>query len=143
MKAVARVIAGAVLLAASTAVSVTAQSPKEPGHGEARAQVAFTYPLDNLAGQQVTGVLVEYGPGAASRPHHHTARGSVVAYVLEGAVRSRVNGGPVTVYVAGESWIEPPGAAHSVSENASSTEPARLLAVFVADAGAELTTIDP
>ncbi|MGH6905378.1 MAG: cupin domain-containing protein, partial [Geminicoccaceae bacterium] len=48
---------------------------------------------------------------------------SVVAYVLEGAIRSKVNDGPVTVYQAGESWIEPPGAAHSVSANASATEP--------------------
>jgi quercetin dioxygenase-like cupin family protein len=134
---------GVVVLAASTVVSVTAQSPEEPAPGEARAGVVFTYPLESPAGQQVTGVLVEYGPGGASRPHHHTMRGSVVAYVLEGAVRSRVNGGPVTVYEVGESWVEPPGAAHSVSENASSTEPARVLAVFVAEVGAELTTFDP
>jgi quercetin dioxygenase-like cupin family protein len=62
--------------------------------------------------------------------------------VLEGAIRSQVNGGPVTVYRAGESWLEPPGAAHSVSANASTSEPARLLAVFVAEDGAELTTFD-
>ena len=89
----------------------------------------------------MTGVLVEYGPGASSPPHHHTTKGSVVAYVLEGAIRSKVNDGPITVYEAGESWLEPPGAAHSVSENASATEPARLLAVFVAEDGAELTTL--
>jgi quercetin dioxygenase-like cupin family protein len=90
----------------------------------------------------VTGVLVEYGPGESSPPHHHTNKGSVVAYVLEGAIRSKVNDGPVAVYQAGESWLEPPGAAHSVSANASATEPARLLAVFVAEDGAELTTFD-
>ena len=53
-----------------------------------------------------------------------------------------MNDGPITVYKAGESWLEPPGAAHSVSENASATEPARLLAVFVAQDGAALTTFD-
>jgi quercetin dioxygenase-like cupin family protein len=90
----------------------------------------------------VTGVLVEYAPGDSSPPHHHTTGGSVVAYVLDGAIRSQVNGGPVTVYQAGESWLEPPGAAHSVSANASTSEPARLLAVFVAEDGAELTTFD-
>jgi hypothetical protein len=57
-------------------------------------------------------------------------------------IRSKVNDGPITVYEAGESWLEPPRAAHSVSENASATEPARLLAVFVAKDGAELTTFD-
>jgi quercetin dioxygenase-like cupin family protein len=103
---------------------------------------AFAYALPNLPGQKMTAVLVEYAPGGSSPPHHHTAQGSVVAYVLEGAIRSQVNDGPVTVYHTGESWLEPPGAAHSVSENASATEPARLLAVFVAEDGAELTTFD-
>jgi quercetin dioxygenase-like cupin family protein len=65
-----------------------------------------------------------------------------MAYVLEGAIRSKVNDGPEQVYQAGESWIEPPGAAHSVSANASTTKPGRLLAVFVAEDGAELTTYD-
>jgi quercetin dioxygenase-like cupin family protein len=102
----------------------------------------FAYELPNLPGQTMTGVLVEYAPGASSPPHHHTAKGSVVAYVLEGAIRSKVNDGPDAVYQAGESWLEPPGAAHSVSANASATEPAALLAVFVAEDGAELTTFD-
>jgi hypothetical protein len=44
--------------------------------------------------------------------------------------------------VIGSSSLEPPGAAHSVIENASATAPARLLAVFVAEGGAELTTFD-
>ena len=103
---------------------------------------AFAYDLPNLPRQQITGVLVEYAPGASSPPHHHTTEGAVVGYVLEGAIRSKVNDGPVTVYQAGESWLEPPGAAHSVSANASATEPARLLAVFVAPPDAELTTFD-
>jgi quercetin dioxygenase-like cupin family protein len=102
----------------------------------------FAYALPNLPGQTMTGILVEYAPGGSSPPHHHTSKGSVVAYVLEGAIRSKVNDGPEAVYEAGESWLEPPGAAHSVSANASATEPARLLAVFVAEDGAELTTFD-
>ena len=109
---------------------------------EASVTPVFAYDLPNLPGQKMTGVLVAYGPGGSSPPHHHTAEGSVVAYVLEGAIRSKVNDGPEEVYQAGESWLEPPGAAHSVSANASATEPASLLAVFVAKDGAELTTFD-
>jgi quercetin dioxygenase-like cupin family protein len=115
---------------------------EEKGAGAGTVTPAFAYDLPNLPGQTVTGVLVEYPPGAASPPHHHTEKGSVVAYVLEGAVRSKVNEEPERVYQAGESWLEPPGAAHSVSENASTSEPARLLAIFVAERGAELTTFD-
>jgi quercetin dioxygenase-like cupin family protein len=129
--------------------AVVAASALHAGFGQKTADAAggesvmpvFAYDLPNLPGQKMTGVLVEYGPGG-SPPHHHTTKGSVVAYVLEGAIRSKVNDGPITVYEAGESWLEPPGAAHSVSENASATEPARLLAVFVAQDGAELTTFD-
>lgn len=112
------------------------------GAEEAKVSPVFAYDLPNLPGHKMTGVLVEYRPGGSSPPHHHTTEGSVVAYVLEGAIRSKVDDGPVTVYQAGESWLEPPGAAHSISENASTTEPARLLAIFVAKDGAELTTFD-
>ena len=47
--------------------------------------------------------------------------------------------GPAKVYSAGEGFFEPPGSMHTISENASNTEPASLLAIFVADDGAQLT----
>ncbi len=50
--------------------------------------------------------------------------------------------GPAKVYKAGESFFEPPGSEHLVSANASATVPASLLAVFIADEGAQLTTFD-
>jgi quercetin dioxygenase-like cupin family protein len=54
---------------------------------------------------------------------------------------NKSNDGPVVTYRAGESFSEMPGDRHSVSENASKTEPAKLLAVFVVDTDEkELTT---
>lgn len=126
----------AVTLVAATLLPRSQESP-------ATARPVFGFDLPSLPGQRLTGVLVDYPPGTSSPPHHHTGQGSVIGYVLEGAVRSKVDDGPVRIYRAGESWLEPPGAAHSVSENASATEPARILAVFVADSGAVLTTVDP
>ena len=97
--------------------------------------------LPNLPGQRLTAVVVTYAPGARSTRHHHD--GSVWAYVLSGAVRSQNSAtGPVRVYRAGESFFEPPGSEHLVSENASATEPARLLAIQIADDSARLTTTD-
>ena len=65
----------------------------------------------------------------------------IYATVLEGAIRSKVNDGPETTYRAGDSWSEYPGDRHGVSANASATEPAKLLAVFVVDTNeTELTT---
>jgi len=46
----------------------------------------------------------------------------------------------VKVYKASESFFEPPGSKHLVSENARATEPASLIAGFIADDGAQLTT---
>ena len=131
--------AGGLVLLAFGAGALVSHASRTQG---VTRSTAFEASLPTLPGQRISGFLVTYEPGARSRPHHHTVRGSVVAYVLEGEVRSQVNDGPVTVFKAGESWFEPPGAAHRVAENASATRPARLLAIFVADSGAVLTTVD-
>jgi quercetin dioxygenase-like cupin family protein len=94
--------------------------------------------LPNVPGKRVTIVRVTYAPGGYTPSHRHA--GSVIAYVTTGTIRSQLAGGPVETFKVGESFFEPPGAIHLVSENASSTEPAELLAVFVADEGATLTT---
>jgi quercetin dioxygenase-like cupin family protein len=60
--------------------------------------------------------------------------------VLSGAIRSQLAGGPAMVYKEGQTFFEPPGVTHLVAENVSATSPARILAVFVADEGATLTT---
>jgi quercetin dioxygenase-like cupin family protein len=78
-------------------------------------------------------VLVEYGPGAGSPGHTHPASAFIYARVLQGAVKSQINDGPVETFRAGEAFIEFPGSRHKVSANASETEEAKLLAVFVVD----------
>ena len=97
----------------------------------------FTHALPNLPGQALTAVEVEIAPGATPAPHHHA--GSVYVYVLSGTVRLGLKGEAPRLYHAGESFFEPPGATHAVSDNPSKTKPARLLAVFVAPTGATLT----
>lgn len=97
--------------------------------------------LPNVPGKSVSAVLVSYDLGGKSPRHHHA--GSVLAYVLTGAIRSENSAtGAARIYQAGESFFEPAGSTHLISENASVTEPASLLAIFVADDGAHLTTID-
>jgi quercetin dioxygenase-like cupin family protein len=99
---------------------------------------AFSEKLPNVPGKTLTGIHVTYAPGAKSSPHFHA--GSVYAYVLSGQIRSENSAtGPARVYSAGEGFFEPPGSEHRVSENASDTEPASLLAIFVADDGATLS----
>jgi quercetin dioxygenase-like cupin family protein len=93
---------------------------------------AFTEAIANVPGKTMTALVVDYAPGGKSPSHRH-GRAFVVGYVLSGAIRSRVDGGEERVFHAGEYWTEKPGAHHMVSENASNTEPAKLLAIFVAD----------
>jgi len=98
----------------------------------------FASKLANVPGQTLTAELVEYPPGGKSAAHYHA--GSVFAYVLTGGIRSQNSAtGAARVYKAGESFFEPPGSDHLVSENASATEPASLLAIHVANDGAVLT----
>jgi quercetin dioxygenase-like cupin family protein len=53
----------------------------------------------------------------------------ICATVLQGAIRSQVNDGPVTTYQAGQSFSELPGD----RANASKTKAAKLLAAFAVD----------
>lgn len=94
--------------------------------------------LPNVPGKTLTAIVVQYPPGGTSPAHRHA--GSVLAYVLSGSIRSQNSAtGGERVYRTGETFFEPPGSVHLVSANASPTEPASLLAIFVADDGAVLT----
>jgi quercetin dioxygenase-like cupin family protein len=104
-----------------------------------KVEVIASHALPNVPGKRVTIVRVFYGPGGFTRPHRHA--GSVTAYITKGEIRSQLAGGAVETFPVGQSFFEPPGATHLVSANASSTEPAELIAVFVADEGAQLTTL--
>jgi quercetin dioxygenase-like cupin family protein len=93
---------------------------------------AFQTPIANVPGKTMTAIVVDYKPGGVSPSHRH-GQAFVVGYVLQGEIRSKVDDGEERVYHAGESWTEAPGVHHMVSENASKTRPAKLLAIFVAD----------
>jgi quercetin dioxygenase-like cupin family protein len=97
----------------------------------------------NVPGKSLIAATVSYPPGGKSGAHHHAKSAFIMAFVTSGAIRSQVEGEPARVYHAGETWSEAPGAHHTISENASATEPAELLAVFVVDTGdGPLTTDD-
>lgn len=101
----------------------------------------FQHAIPNIPGKSLTAVVVDYAPGAASPAHRHAGSAFIYAYVLSGDIESQVNDGPKRVYHAGESFFEEPGAVHRVSRNASSSKPAKLLAVFVADSTEKVLTI--
>jgi quercetin dioxygenase-like cupin family protein len=79
-------------------------------------------------------IEVTYPKGKGSPPHLHA--NGVMAFVVSGAIASKVGDGPERVFHAGDAWWEPPGAIHRVSRNASNVEAARLLAIYIAPTGA-------
>ena len=98
-----------------------------------KVTVVYDHALPNVPGKSLKGILVEYGPGVATPGHLHPKSAFIYATVLEGAIRTSVNDGPVVTYRAGQNFSEFPGDRHTLDENASKTEPAKLLAVFVVD----------
>src|SRR4051812_19309269 len=127
------------LVALTLPLSVAlADAPKSKN---AKVTLVYQHELPNVPGKSIKAVLVEYGPGGSSPGTTHPKSAFIYATVLEGAILSQVNGGPVTTYKAGQSFSEMSGDRHGVSANASKTKPAKLLAVFVVDTNETELTI--
>ncbi len=123
-----------IIAATCLALAISMAGPVAAHDGQAETVAKnFEAAIPNIPGKSLIALEVNYAPGAASRPHTHAKSSFIYAYVISGAIESKVNDGETRIYRAGESWSEPPGATHSISRNASRTEPAKLLAVFVLD----------
>jgi quercetin dioxygenase-like cupin family protein len=90
--------------------------------------------LSDLGNKEAVMLTVEYAPGQSSAPHRHNAHTFV--YVLQGAVMMGVKGQQPVRVEAGQTFYESPTDVHTVSRNASDSEPAKFLVVFVKDEGA-------
>lgn len=92
----------------------------------------YDYELKNAPGKSIVAMELFFPPNGWTPPHRHGGA-TVVAYVTEGRVLSGMNGNPPKVYNVGESFMEMPGCHHTVGENDSKTEPAKVIANFVVD----------
>ena len=118
---------------ACAAVAIAAAMPLAAHGAGETVTPRFEQAIPNIPGKSLIAVVVDYAPGGASPAHTHAKSAFIFGYVLSGDIESQVNDGPKRIYHAGESFYETPGARHGVSRNASKTEPAKLLAVFVLD----------
>jgi len=119
-----------IIAAACAAFSIAA-----PAYAGAAPNFAAEIP--NIPGKSLIANEVNFAPGQAAPAHTHGPSAFIYAYVISGAIESKVNDGETRIYRAGESFSEPPGAMHWICRNASKTEPAKFLAVFVVDTNAE------
>jgi quercetin dioxygenase-like cupin family protein len=128
------------ILTALTWFTAAVSVPAEPTKTETVSPL-MQQDLPNVPGKSFTSVIVTFPPGGRAAPHRH-GQAFVFAYVLEGSVRSQLDNEPAGTYATGQSWSEPPGAHHLVTENISATLPAKLLVVFISDKGDPLKSND-
>jgi quercetin dioxygenase-like cupin family protein len=123
-----RRMVGAALACMVLAVSASAVAD------DAKVTLLMSRDLAAAPGKEVVMLTVDYPPGGSSGPHRHNAQTFV--YVLEGSVVMQVKGEPSQTLGPGQTFYEGPDDIHVVSKNASQSEPAKFLVVFVKDKGA-------
>lgn len=105
------------------------------GKGEIVTPIT-TVPLPQENATKATALRVDYTPGGYSGPHSHPKH--VFAVVVKGSVEIGLNGSETKIYHEGQGWYESPTDFHSVSRNASQTEPATIVAWLLSDDNQEL-----
>jgi quercetin dioxygenase-like cupin family protein len=108
---------------------------------ESAVNALFQTDVADVSNQEILVLEVTYPPGVESASHRHNAH--TVVYVLEGTVTMQVEGGEAQTLGAGEVFYETPADVHSVSKNASNSEPAKILVFFLKDKGRATTEPAP
>ena len=94
--------------------------------------------LADVPGREVMVITLDIPPGGGSAPHRHPGH-HIFGYVLEGSYKLKLDQGDEKILTKGQTFYEAPGQLHAVSANGSATEPAKVLAVIVAESGKPVT----
>ena len=86
---------------------------------------------EKIDGKKAKGTTVEVTlqPGESEAAHRHP--GPAFGYVLEGEYEWAIDGNPVRMLKAGDTFYEPTGCLHGVSRNPSKKGKTRILAVVL------------
>ncbi|SHL82533.1 Cupin domain protein [Roseovarius marisflavi] len=124
---------------ASTVIAVADghANDAKPGSPGVQRDLLIQIPLPDFPGRIMTALTIELAPGEVVGPHRHG--GFVYVYLLQGKVRSQLEGEDPVEYSAGQSWTEQAEVLHRRTENPSTTVPAKFLAVIYSDADAVIT----
>jgi quercetin dioxygenase-like cupin family protein len=106
---------------------------------EIRRTLLCSSPVEGLAGWETRLYLVEYPPGGDSGGHHHPVIG--VGYMLSGTILSAFGNEPPVSIGEGESFVDPAHQIHTVSRNASKTEPVRFVVAYTVKQGEPVTVL--
>lgn len=132
-------IIGVVAICIARVLPVAAEDGKKSDKATAYPGALFSAPLPDMPGKNLVVLSLKLPPKAPhSHDKGHRHPGSVYVYVTEGTARLGIEGQPVQEVPKGGSFFEPPGALHTVTESASATEPASVIAVMIVPEGAPL-----
>jgi quercetin dioxygenase-like cupin family protein len=92
----------------------------------------YNNPIPNCPGKSIVGFKIDFPPSASTPPHTH-AGAFVAVQVVSGYVYNKMNDAPMAIFGPGESFFENPGCHHRISDNASATEPAQIVANLIVD----------
>jgi quercetin dioxygenase-like cupin family protein len=138
-----RPIPVAAALTAAVLVPPAHAQPAPTAPPRTAAAPMFQAPLPDVPGTQLVVVKLTFPPSPSKAPPHKHP-GSVWVYITQGEARLGIEGQPPKVVKAGESFFEPVGSIHNVSESTSATEPAFGFAVMLVPNGAPLASVvDP
>lgn len=107
------------------------------GPSPASVDMLMQQNLPKLHNQEALVLTVSYEPGGSSMPHRHNSE--VFVYMLEGAVVMQVKGGEEVTLNPGDTYFESRDDIHTVSRNASDSEPATFLVFIIKDRGEPAT----
>jgi quercetin dioxygenase-like cupin family protein len=124
------------ILIIGATISVPAPAQQQPS--TTKVTTLLRQAMAEFPGREVIMLTIDIPPGAGSPPHRHPGH-HVFGYVLEGAYKFKLDQGAETVLSKGQTFYEAPGQLHAVSGNASQSEPAKVLAVMVAESGKPIT----
>jgi len=104
-----------------------------------RRTLLCSSPVEGLPGWETRLYLIEYPPGADSGGHHHPVVG--LGYMLRGTILSAFGDEQPTAIGEGESFVDAAHQIHTVSRNASETEPLRFVIAYTVKQGEPVTVL--
>lgn len=97
-----------------------------------KLQPLYNNSIPNCPGKTIVALQVSFPPNGSTPPHTH-AGAFVCVNVISGYVYNKMNDNPMEIFGPGECFKENPGCRHRISENASATEPAVIVATMIVD----------
>jgi quercetin dioxygenase-like cupin family protein len=132
------IVRAAIALVALLAFSASVRA-EEPITGKVLLQTSKTNTGDALAyptgTPEVTTMIIEIAPGATTPLHRHPVPS--IAYMLQGDLEVKAEGGVLNRYKTGDAFAETVGRAHQGTN--VGTTPVRILVTYIGAKGEPLT----